>query len=186
VNAAELLEEVSIAVHKPAGYVCSHARGQEEHQLIFDLLPVEWQKRRPLLSVAGRLDKYASGLVVLSQTGSWVYQATQRGHEREYIVETEFPIEQSVIGQFASGELMLNSETTPCLPAQLTLNSLTQASLVLQEGRYHQIRRMFEAVKNRIVSIKRVRIGGIHLADLEEGKYRKLTASEMQSVEKKQ
>lgn len=153
VNAAELLEPLTLAVHKPAGYVCSRARdGGEETRIVFDLLPGEWCRRRPPLGLAGRLDKEARGLVLVTQEGRWVNDVLGGGHEREYVVETKVPVTSEVVDTFAEGSLMLRGESVPLKPAKLTLepDNGCRVRLVLTEGRYHQVsassRRFFVAL----------------------------------------
>lgn len=89
---------------------------------------------------------------------------------------------------FASGTMILRGEETPLLPAQLKVldQEGRKVRVVLREGRYHQLRRMFEAAGNRVESIKRVRIAGVTLGDLEPGKHRILTAEEIASLHQKQ
>ncbi len=173
---------VGVALHKPAGYVSSRARDAVGALVVYDLLPAEWGKRRPGLEVAGRLDKEATGLLVLSQDGQFISQAIARGHEREYEVTTERDIEPSAVGVFASGTMQLRQEPTPLLPAELVLLEPKRARVTVREGRYHQVRRMFEAVGNRLVSIKRVRMAGVSLGDLKPGEYRLLSPAETDSL----
>ena len=69
---------------------------------------------------------------------------------------------------------MLESEQTPLLPAELEVVEARQARLILHEGRYHQVRRMFAAVGNHVVALRRSRIGGLGLGDLPSGEWRML------------
>ncbi len=98
------------------------------------------------------------------------------------------PVSSETESLFASGKMMLRGEETPLLPAQLTVTSADgqQARVVLREGRYHQLRRMFEAAGNTVEAIKRVRIAGVSLGDLGEGKHRVLTDQELASLQSKQ
>ena len=75
---------------------------------------------------------------------------------------------------FASGRLMLESETTPLLPAEMEVLGPRRARLTLHEGRYHQVRRMFVAVGNHVDALHRERVGGLTLGDLPEGGWRLL------------
>ncbi len=78
---------------------------------------------------------------------------------------------------------MLESETKPLLPAGFETLGGTSALVTLREGRYHQVRRMFAAVGNHVVSLKRVAIGGLELPeDLEEGMWRQLTLEEVERL----
>ena len=85
-------------------------------------------------------------------------------------------------GIFASGSLLLDSETTPLAPAQLQVLQPRQAQLTLTEGRYHQVRRMFAAVGNHVLGLTRIRVGNLTLGDLPPGQWRALTPEEVSSV----
>ena len=83
---------------------------------------------------------------------------------------------------FASGTLMLESETTPLAPAQLHVADPRHAALTLTEGRYHQVRRMFAAVGNHVDTLHRSRIGGLELGDLPAGQWRLLDDADLQRL----
>lgn len=171
-----------VALHKPAGYVCSRARDVPEARLVHDLLPAEWARRRPGLEVCGRLDKEATGLVLLSQDGQLAAAAIARGHARVYEVETEKDIAAETEALFAAGTLRLRGEATPLLPARLERLGPRRARVEVREGRYHQVRRMFEATDNRLTAIARVAVAGVALGDLGPGQYRLLTEEELASL----
>lgn len=107
-------------LHKPRGYVCSRKR-EGDSKIIYDLLPSSFMRRKPLVVSAGRLDKWASGLLVLSQSGDIIQRLTSPKRKttlgKQYDVQLEKPISGKEAEIFASGELMLRSETEPCLPA---------------------------------------------------------------------
>ena len=79
---------------------------------------------------------------------------------------------------FASGTLLLESETTPLAPAILQRVHARRALVTLVEGRYHQIRRMFAAVGNHVEALHRRSLGGLTLGDLEPGQWRPVSADE--------
>ena len=80
---------------------------------------------------------------------------------------------------FASGALLLESETTPLKPAVLEVIDATRARLTITEGRYHQVRRMFAAVGNHVEALHRPRVGGLELGGLAPGQWRALDASDL-------
>ncbi|MBA2238999.1 MAG: 16S rRNA pseudouridine(516) synthase, partial [Lysobacter sp.] len=80
---------------------------------------------------------------------------------------------------FASGAVMLESETTPLAPAAMEAIGARHARLTLTEGRYHQVRRMFAAVGNHVEALHRSRIGGLALDDLPAGEWRALDAADV-------
>jgi len=80
---------------------------------------------------------------------------------------------------FASGELVLKSDSKPLLPAAMEMLGEREASVTLHEGRYHQVRRMFAAAGNHVLALQRIAIGGLRLpADLAAGHWRELTTDE--------
>lgn len=170
-----------ILMNKPLGLICSHDEG--EGQLVYSLLPQRWQKRDPKISTIGRLDKETSGLLLLTDDGQLLHRLTSPRHHVAKIYEAtlERPLNANMGAIFASGTLMLNGEKTACLPAKLTIIDDTHVTLEITEGRYHQVRRMFAAVGNHVVSLHRCTFGNLTLGDLEAGAYRLLCAEEISS-----
>lgn len=162
----EAMNGLYVALNKPLGCTCSH---KEEGELVYDLLPPRWLNRGNGVSSVGRLDKETSGLLLLTDDGAFVHALTspKKHVPKVYEFETAEPIPESAVALFASGELMLESETTPCLPAELEILSACSGRLILHEGRYHQVRRMLAAVGAPVVSLTRVAIGPLQLADLQ-------------------
>lgn len=100
-----------------------------------------------------------------------------------YHATLDRPLNGSEANRFASGTLMLNSENKPLMPAGLEVLGEKEAKVSIQEGRYHQVRRMFAAVGNHVVNLHRIAIGGLQLPDdLEEGEWRIATREEIASV----
>lgn len=163
-----------VVFHKPVGCICTHS--EEEGPTIYDLLPEQWSKRNPPLTSVGRLDKDTSGVLLLTDKGELVQRWTSPKSvvEKVYEVEVDHPLESHLVGTFAAGDLMLNSETTPCLPAKLELLDSLHARLTLTEGRYHQVRRMFASQGWEVVSLHRSRFGEYTLEGLEAGAWRVL------------
>lgn len=161
-----------ILMHKPIGYVCSHDEG--EGRLVYDLLPERWRRRDPKISTVGRLDKDTSGLLLLTDDGQLLHRLTSPKHHvpKVYEATLDRPLRGDEAEIFASGTLMLNGEKTPCLPAKLTVIDDTHVTLEITEGRYHQVRRMFAAVGNHVVSLHRSTFGDLTLEELEVGEYR--------------
>lgn len=160
--------------HKPVGYVCSHA--SDEGPTIYDLLPKRWPFRNPTVTSVGRLDKDTSGILLLTDQGKLVQKWTSPKSEMDkvYEVTVDRPLEDRLIPVFASGTLMLESETKPCLPATLEIVDALHARLTLQEGRYHQVRRMFASQGWHVEALHRSRFGEYELEGLEAGQWRAL------------
>ena len=162
-----------LVLHKPAGYTCST---RDRGRLVYDLLPPRYALRSPTLSTVGRLDRDTSGLLLLTDDGQLLHRIISPKSKLPKVYEATLaePLRGDETAIFASGTLMLESEKTPLLPAELEVVSPTQARLTLHEGRYHQVRRMFAAVGNHVVALHRSRVGGLSLGDLPEGEWRML------------
>jgi 16S rRNA pseudouridine516 synthase len=166
-----------IMLHKPAGYVC--ANDDPEHPIVFTLLDEPLVER---LHTVGRLDLDTTGLLLLTDDGQWSHRLTSPKHHvaKTYRVWTADPIPTEAIAQFAAG-VMLRGEKEPTKPAQLELVSANEALLTIHEGRYHQVKRMFAAIGNKVERLHRERIGELQLpSDLELGEYRALNQQEFE------
>jgi 16S rRNA pseudouridine516 synthase len=98
---------------------------------------------------------------------------------KRYQVTLARPLNDGEEALFASGTLMLNGETKPLEPAKLEIHTPRSAALTITEGRYHQVRRMFAAAGNHVVSLHRDRVGGLNLdPGLEAGAIRVLSADD--------
>ncbi|MDV3469726.1 pseudouridine synthase [Stenotrophomonas sp. C3(2023)] len=172
---------LAIALHKPAGYTCST---KDTGRLIYDLLPPRFRDRDPVLSTVGRLDRETSGLLLLTDDGGLLHRiiSPKARLPKVYEVELAQDLRGDETGLFASGTLMLESEKTPLLPAELEVLGARRARLVLHEGRYHQVRRMFAAVGNHVQGLHRSRVGGLGLEGLDEGQWRILTEADLDTL----
>jgi 16S rRNA pseudouridine516 synthase len=171
-----------LMMHKPVGVVCSH---KETGRRIYDLLPPRWRLRDPPLSSIGRLDKDTSGLLLITDDGDFLHRviSPRRHVPKSYVARLDRPLGGSEGEIFAAGTLMLEGEEKPLKPAGLEPIDAKTARLTIEEGRYHQVRRMFAAVGNHVVELHRDRIGGLALpADLEPGAYRVLSRVEAETV----
>lgn len=161
-----------ILLHKPAGYVCSH--DEREGPRVYDLLPLRWQARNPTLNTVGRLDKDTTGALLLTDDGSLVHAWThpKRKVEKHYLVDLAEAIDPRLIDLFAAGELVLEGESAPCRPARLEILQSKQVRLVLTEGKYHQVKRMFAACGNEVVRLHREKFGPHTVEDIPVGEFR--------------
>ena len=166
---------ILVLLNKPVGCVCSH--NEEEGQTVYELLPERWSKRDPQVVTVGRLDKDTSGLLLLTDQHDLVHRLTSPKHHVDKVYEADLdrPITADAIEIFKAGTLILKGETKPCLPAHLEILSEKKARITLQEGRYHQLRRMFAAVGNHVVALQRLQFGHLDLAGLAEGQYKHLS-----------
>lgn len=161
--------------HKPVGHVCSHTA--DEGPTIYDLLPKRWPLRNPTVTSVGRLDKDTSGILLLTDQGRLVQKWTSPKSQLEkvYEVTVDRPLEDRIIPVFASGTLVLESENKACLPATVEILDPLHARLVIMEGRYHQVRRMFASQGWHVEQLHRSRFGSYELDGLAPGEWRLLS-----------
>jgi len=173
---------LTLVMHKPLDVVCSH---REAGRSVYELLPQRWRARIPALSTIGRLDKDTSGLLLITDDGPFLHRViSPRSHvAKRYVATLDRPLGGGEAEVFASGTLMLEGETEPLAPAVLEPLGPKEARLIITEGRYHQVRRMFAAVGNHVTALHRDRIGGLGLPpDLEPGGWRILSSQEQAAI----
>ena len=170
-----------VLLHKPVGYTCST---KDPGRLIYDLLPRRFRYRDPLLSPVGRLDRDTSGLLLLTDDGGLLHRIISPKAQiaKHYEAELAQDLRGDEAALFASGTLLLESEKTPLLPAQLEVLAPRRARLTLHEGRYHQVRRMFAATGNHVAALHRAQVGGLTLDGLAPGQWRALDAADVQRI----
>jgi 16S rRNA pseudouridine516 synthase len=137
-----------------------------------------------MLHIAGRLDLHSTGLLLITNNAKWsaALMAPEHKVDKHYLVSLAHPINQEYVEAFANG-MYFEYENITTLPAQLTLLSSHQARVVLREGKYHQIKRMFGRFRNPVVSLHRESIGDIYLDNqLKPGEFRLLTTAEVDSI----
>jgi len=164
-----------IMLHKPADTICSNV--DEGYPSLFHLIDVD---KAFDLHVAGRLDADTTGLVLITDDGRWSHNiiSPKKQCEKVYRVDLRNDIADGTIIKFEQG-VQLQGESSLTLPAKLTILSPREALLTITEGRYHQVKRMFAAVGNKVIGLHREKIGNIALADLPIGEWRYLTAEEV-------
>ncbi|MCL2301589.1 MAG: rRNA pseudouridine synthase [Firmicutes bacterium] len=176
-----LQEFIYIMLHKPPGVV-SAARDSNTPTVI-DLLPA--QLRRRGLFPVGRLDKDTTGLLLLTDDGALAHAllSPKKHVPKTYLAALQTPATENDIRAFAAGMALPPAEGHPpedCLPAELSILEGYMARVVLREGKYHQIKRMFAARGNGVLSLHRESMGSLRLDEaLQPGECRELTAEEI-------
>jgi 16S rRNA pseudouridine516 synthase len=165
-----------LLLNKPVGLVCSH--DPREGPNVYSLLPERWRRRNPLVTSIGRLDKETSGVLLLTDQSQLVHRLTSPKQKlpKEYHVTVDRSIDPSWVELFARGTLQLDGEPKPCAPAELRVVGERVAVLVLTEGKYHQVRRMFAACGATVTALHRARFGAVELGSLAPGAWRELPA----------
>ena len=174
-----LPEPLYLMLNKPCGVLS--ATSDSAQQTVLSLLPATLAAR---VHLVGRLDKETSGLLLLTDDGAWSHQVTSPNHHcpKTYIAQLAEPLIDDAERRLAQG-LLLRNEQAPLRPARLRRLDAVRVQITITEGRYHQVRRMFAALGNRVVTLHRQRIGGLTLDDrLRPGQWRALTPAECAAV----
>jgi len=169
-------EFVYIMLHKPVGVVSTMSIGRESGQCLSDL--VKYPKR---VFPVGRLDMDSSGLILLTNDGNLTYQLIHpRYHvEKEYLIKTSRLLTPRKLIQLTRGVTVDGRvvEVDKAVFAEGRYIALT-----IHEGRKHIIHRLMREIGFRVIELKRIRIGPVHLGKLSAGRWRKLTSVEVKRL----
>ena len=166
-------------LHKVVDSICSNV--DEVYPSVLNFIDVD---KAFDLHIAGRLDADTTGLVLITDDGRWSHNviSPKKDCKKTYRVWLRNAIAadkaDALIEQFTQG-LQLQGESTLTRPAVLVLVTDNEVLLTITEGKYHQVKRMFAAVGNRVVGLHREQIGGIELGGLAPGEWRSLTDEEI-------
>jgi 16S rRNA pseudouridine516 synthase len=168
---------ILILLNKPAGVVCSHSPG--EGPSVYGLLPERWRRRNPPVTSVGRLDKDTTGLLLLTDLSPLVHRLTSPKHKvpKAYRARVDRDLPAGIEEVFSSGRLLLAGEETPCAPATLRRTGAREAEVVVIEGRYHQVRRMFASQGCTVTELHRTRFGSLEIGSLAPGRWVELPLS---------
>ncbi len=170
-----------LLLHKPSGYVS--ATEDKKEQTVLSLLPEELRKD---LFPVGRLDKDTEGLLLLTNDGALAHRLLS---PKKHVNKTYYALVQGRVtdedqAAFLQGVDIGDEKDT--LPAQLEILEAAEESrilLTIQEGRFHQVKRMFEARGKKVVYLKRISMGPLALEEgLKPGDYRELTEEEQEAL----
>ena len=148
-----------IMLHKPVGVVC--ATKDDKHKTVIDILCLELTPvEKESLHIVGRLDLNTSGLVLLTNDSRWSEQLTSPTSKvaKRYVVTLKNPLHTDYIQAFANGMYFAYEDITT-RPVKLIILSQYCAEVILTEGRYHQIKRMFGRFDNPVIALHRISIG---------------------------
>lgn len=169
----------SFMLYKPVGVIS--ATEDREQKTVLDLLPKEL--RQLGLFPVGRLDKDTTGLLILTNDGELSHRVTSPRHEvvKRYELKTDGALEEKDAAALAAGLELRDG--TKCKPAILEIDpsDKNRASILITEGKYHQVRRMMAAVGKPVLELKRCSEGGLNLDEkLRPGEYRELSDEELE------
>lgn len=170
-------DKIYIAFHKPRGVITTRS-DPEGRTTIYDLLPERYKS----LAAVGRLDLDTTGLLLLTNDTDFAQRITSpESHvSKTYVVKTSKYVSDESIRKLTAGVTLRDGPTRPAIVRRLrNPGGKTVLEITITEGRNRQVRRMFEAIGARVVSLTRVAVGEIYLGDLRSGAVRELTASEI-------
>lgn len=186
---------IYLLMNKPCAYVCAAA--SDSHKTVYELLTPELQAmvtgapRGCRLHTVGRLDCDTSGLLLITNDGKFSNKvATSPDIQKTYCATLTKPVtpeEQKVYISRAACGLTLPPEKKfgeqEALPAALIFESPEICEITVQEGKFHEVRRIFRALGNEVIELQRVAIGNLELPpDLKPGQWRELSEVELRSL----
>jgi 16S rRNA pseudouridine516 synthase len=159
---------IYIKLNKPYGCECSHAPAS--HESILSLFPPELVTNG--LQCAGRLDHDTTGLILLSNDGQFIHKIEhpKKGFAKTYIATLAEPLTEDMRKKLLAG-VQLRNEKRPCAALELKLKAENIAEITIKGGVYHQVKRMFASVGNKVVALHRIKIGDYELGKLKEGEF---------------
>ncbi|MBE5887408.1 MAG: rRNA pseudouridine synthase [Lachnospiraceae bacterium] len=175
--------------HKPAG--CVTAKQDNVHQTVMDYFPEDIRAKD--IAPVGRLDLDTEGLLLLTNDGPLTHHLLSPAHHipKTYYAILDKEVPEDAVEKFKDGVDIGDDKLT--LPAELVIlmvskdeagKKMYSAELTIHEGRFHQVKRMFEAVGCTVTYLKRLSMGSLTLGNLSKGEYRKLTADEIAALQK--
>ena len=176
-------EELYLMLHKPAGVVT--ATEDKRLPTVVSLLPEIYRRRK--IGPVGRLDRDVTGLVLLTTDGQLAHRliSPRWKAEKQYRARCEGALDEGDVAAFASGLELSDFTAAPARLEILEVWETSLADVILTEGKFHQVKRMFAAVGHPLISLQRLRIGCVTLDEsLAPGEYRPLTDAEIAGLKR--
>ncbi|MDO8813585.1 MAG: pseudouridine synthase [Gallionella sp.] len=171
-------EHVYIALNKPANFECS--RKTSHHPGVLTILPEQFTRRD--VQPVGRLDHDTTGLLLMSDDGPFIHKQSSPKHHvpKVYVATTHGPVTPELVVQLLGG-VKLHDEPAPLAALTCRRVDTHQLEIVLEQGKYHQVKRMLAAADNHCVALRRSQIGMLKLNELglEEGEWCYLDAAQL-------
>lgn len=164
---------IYLLMNKPKNFVSTTEGPDSVLHLVADLLYYD-------LHLVGRLDKDTTGMLLITNDGDYTHAITSPKNKipKIYEVETRDPLEEFLVEKFKEG-IFIREEEERTAPALLEIITPMKAHLTITEGRFHQVKKMFEAVGNEVLELKRIQIGELELGDLAIGEVVELGEEEL-------
>ncbi len=171
-------EHVYIALNKPANFECS--RKASHHPGVLTILPEQFTRRD--VQPVGRLDHDTTGLLLMSDDGPFIHQQSSPKHHvpKVYVATTHDPVTPGLVAHLLAG-VKLHDEPAPLAAVTCRRVGTHRLEIVLEQGKYHQVKRMLAAAGNHCVALRRSQIGQLKLDDLglAEGEWCYLDAAQL-------
>jgi 16S rRNA pseudouridine516 synthase len=171
-------EHVYIALHKPADFECS--RKASHHPGVLTILPEQFTRRD--VQPVGRLDHDTTGLLLMSDDGPFIHKQSSPKHHvpKVYVATTHEAVTPELVAQLLRG-VKLHDEPAPLAAVSCRMLASHRLEIVLEQGKYHQVKRMLAAAGNHCVALCRSQIGGLKLDELglAEGEWCYLDAAQL-------
>lgn len=177
----EIKKHVYLLLNKPKGYVSTTEITSQK--TVLDLVPEKYKNRN--LFPAGRLDKDTTGLMLITDDGEFAHNIlSPRKHvKKEYEVTLDIPVTETMIKGFKNGVNLSDGE---CKSADLEITGEYTAKVIITEGRYHQIKRMFGCYGAKVVELNRICMGNLYLPkELSLGQVKEATLEELQRIQER-
>ena len=171
-------ENVYLVLNKPMGYIS--ATEDRSQKTVLDLIDEKYKHRE--LFPAGRLDKDTTGLMIITDDGKFAHDilSPKKHVSKTYEVTIDIPLTEEMVKAFKEG---IDLNDGKCKTAELEILKENLAKVVLTEGRYHQIKRMFGCFGAKVIKLHRIKMGNFNLPkDLNEGESRELTLEEIELI----
>ena len=177
----EIKKHIYLLLNKPKGYISTTEIKTEK--TVLDLVPEKYKNRN--LFPAGRLDKDTTGLMLITDDGEFAHNIlSPRKHvKKEYEVTLDIPVTETMVNGFKKG---VNLNDGECKSADLEITGEYTAKVVITEGRYHQIKRMFGCYGAKVVELNRICMGNLYLPkELKLGDIKEATQEELQKIQER-
>lgn len=177
----EIKKHIYLLLNKPKGYISSTEI--KDQKTVLELVPEKYKNRN--LFPAGRLDKDTTGLMLITDDGEFAHNIlSPRKHvKKEYEVTLDIPVTETMVKGFKNG---VNLNDGECKSADLEITGEYTAKVVLTEGRYHQIKRMFGCYGAKVIELNRICMGNLYLPkELKLGEVKEATEAELQKIQER-
>ena len=177
-EALTIKEHIYLMLNKPEGYVSATRDGKDK--TVLDLVPDEYKSRE--VFPAGRLDKNTTGLMIITDDGQMAHNilAPKKHISKKYEVTIDIPVTEEMRNGFKDGVDLIDGK---CKSSDMVITGQYTAEVILTEGRYHQIKRMFGCYGAKVTKLHRTQMGKLELPkDLAPGKTRELTPEELEKL----